>query len=138
MGRRIALLAGTVFGVGLTLSGMVSPARVLGFLDVAGAFDATLVLVLASALVVSFVGLRLTRGRGAPLCAERFSEPPARRVDARLVAGAALFGVGWGLGGFCPGPALAGLALGVPQVFLFVAALVAGVLLHDRTLGRNG
>jgi len=137
MSRLVALLSGTVFGVGLTLSGMVSPARVLGFLDVAGAFDATLALVLGSALVVSFVGLRLARRRTTPLCAERFSEPAARRVDARLVAGAAIFGVGWGLGGFCPGPALAGLALGVPQVFLFVAALVLGVLLHDRTLGRE-
>ena len=125
----VAAASGLLFGAGLTLSGMVDPLKVLGFLDVAGRWDPTLVLVLAGAVGVNVVGYRLVLRRRAPWLAERFVLPTATKVDRPLVAGAVLFGVGWGLVGYCPGPALAALPSGAPKVALFVAAMVAGSLL---------
>ena len=126
----VALLAGLLFGAGLALSGMIDPRRVLGFLDVAGAWDPTLAFVLAGAVGVSALGYRVARRMGHPLCAPRFDLPTRTGVDARLLVGAALFGVGWGLSGFCPGPALAALPLLLPKGALFVAAMLAGMALH--------
>ena len=126
-----ALLAGIAFGAGLALADMTNPAKVQNFLDFFGSWDPSLAFVMGSALVVSALGSRVAQRRRAPWLAATFSMPTRRDLDARLVAGAALFGVGWGLGGLCPGPALAGLLQGVPQVYLFVAAMAAGVLLHD-------
>ena len=126
----VALVTGVIFGVGLTLSGMVEPLKVVGFLDVAGAWDPTLGLVMGGALAVTGLAFPVILRRGRPLWAEAFSLPTRQDLDARLVAGSLLFGIGWGLGGFCPGPALASLALGASGSWVFVAAMAAGMLLH--------
>lgn len=126
--------AGVLFGAGLALAGMTDPRRVLGFLDVAGHFDPTLAWVLASALLVSAVGQRWVLRRAQPLCAARFQLPAARGVDGRLLLGAALFGMGWGWAGYCPGPAIAGLAVASREALWFVPAMLAGFWLHDRVV----
>jgi uncharacterized membrane protein YedE/YeeE len=123
-----ALVSGSIFGVGLALAGMTNPAKVLSFLDFTGGWDPTLALVMGSALAVNAIGYALTRRRARPLFAERFALPTRADLDARLISGAALFGVGWGLVGLCPGPALASLARGEPEVLGFVAAMAAGML----------
>ena len=109
---------------------MVNPARVQAFLDVAGAWDPTLGFVMAAALVPSSLAYWLRRRMDRPLLADRFAIPENRSLDGRLLVGAALFGVGWGLVGFCPGPALASIALGSWQPILFVLAMVAGMIVH--------
>ena len=130
--RRIfpGLLVGLLFGAGLALSGMIDPARVLGFLDVAGSWDPTLLLVLCAALPPSALAYALTRKMQRPLMAKAFCIPQNRTIEARLLAGAALFGIGWGMVGLCPGPAIAGLVLGYWQSWLFVGAMIAGMWLH--------
>ncbi|HXX47831.1 MAG TPA: YeeE/YedE family protein [Myxococcota bacterium] len=129
MTRELAALAcGLVFGAGLLVSGMTNPAKVLGFLDVAGTWDPTLAFVMGGALSVNAAAWALTRRRDRPLYGERFALPEERAIDRRLLAGAALFGIGWGLVGLCPGPALAGLLRGKLPVYLFVAAMLAGML----------
>ncbi len=132
--RRVlaALASGTLFGLGLTLSRMVDPAKVLGFLDVTGDWDPSLALVLLGATGTAAIGFRFVLGRRvAPLFAETFSLPTARNIDRRLVVGAAIFGVGWGLVGLCPGPALAGLSLAFRPVAMFVAAMLAGMTVFE-------
>lgn len=121
------LVVGVLFGAGLTLSGMTDPARVLGFLDVAGQWDSTLAFVLGAALVPSALAYLTVRRMPAPLLAQEFCIPQNRTVEPRLLAGAALFGIGWGLVGLCPGPAIAGLVLGKWQTWVFVFAMVAGM-----------
>jgi len=136
MARNLAaLVAGLVFGIGLAVSRMVDPGKVLAFLDVAGRWDPSLALVMAGALAVTLIGYRLALKRPAPLLADGFRLPTRRDVDARLVGGAALFGVGWGLVGFCPGPALASLAYGQLSSVLFVAAMLLGMALY-RAIAR--
>lgn len=131
-----ALASGLLFGLGLTLSRMVDPAKVLGFLDVAGDWDPSLAFVLLGATGAAAVGFRLVRGRRAtPRFAERFSLPATRGIDRRLVIGAAIFGVGWGLVGLCPGPALAGLSLAFRPVAIFVTAMLAGMAAFEL-MGR--
>lgn len=125
-----ALAAGIVFGLGLAVSRMIDPGKVLGFLDIAGRWDPSLALVMASALAVAVVGFRLTLQRPAPLVGGSFRLPTAQAIDWQLVVGAAVFGVGWGLVGFCPGPALASLAYGMAASFIFVAAMCVGAWLH--------
>ncbi len=132
-----ALVAGLLFGAGLALSGMIDPARVLGFLDVTGRWDPSLAFVLAGAVGVSTLGVLAMHRMRRPLLAAAFDLPTGRRIDVRLLAGAALFGVGWGLAGFCPGPALAALSLGLPKAVLFVAAMLAGMGIYRLTLGRS-
>jgi uncharacterized membrane protein YedE/YeeE len=127
-----ALLSGLVFGAGLALAGMTNPAKVLSFLDVTGAWDPTLALVMGSALGVNALGYALTRRRAKPLLAEAFALPTRADLDARLLGGAALFGVGWALVGLCPGPALASLARGDAHALGFVAAMCAGMLAARR------
>jgi len=136
MSRRVlaAGAAGGLFGAGLALAGMTDPRRVLGFLDVAGDFDPTLAWVLASALLVSTLGQFWLRRWQRPWWAERFQLPTARAVDGRLLLGAAVFGIGWGWVGYCPGPALAALAVGAREALWFVPAMAAGFWLHDRWL----
>lgn len=135
----VTLLAGVIFGSGLALSGMLDPARVLGFLDLAsGHWDASLLFVLGGALLVAMPAVQLQRRLARSLLDNQFHLPPISPVDRRLVPGAALFGLGWGLAGLCPGPALAALGLGIAKIYGFVAALVAGMVLHDRGLaGRE-
>lgn len=124
------VIAGLLFGAGLALSDMINPARVLAFLDVAGAWDPTLAFVMAGALVPSAIGYWVSRRMARPLMAEQFRIPRNRGVEPRLLAGAAIFGVGWGLVGFCPGPAIAALGFGLWQPWLFVGAMLAGMFVH--------
>ena len=130
----MALLSGTLFGLGLALSGMMDPARVLGFLDPAGSWDPTLAFVLGCAVAVSALSVMLSRRMMRPLLVDRFDLPTRTRIDRPLILGAGLFGIGWGLSGFCPGPALASLSLGLPKSLLFVVAMLLGMALHDRRL----
>jgi uncharacterized protein len=122
-----ALAAGALFGIGLTVSRMVDPAKVLGFLDIAGDWDPSLALVMAGALIVTAPAYAIARRLHAPLCADRFSPPAANRIDRRLAAGAVLFGIGWGLVGYCPGPALASIGFAGGRTLLFVAAMLVGM-----------
>ena len=132
VGLASALLAGIVFGIGLAVSRMIDPGKVLAFLDVAGRWDPSLALVMAGALGVASIGFRVTLGRAAPLLGRRFELPRAREIDWPLASGAAFFGVGWGLVGFCPGPAFASLAYGLKESVIFVAAMVAGAWVFRR------
>lgn len=122
-----ALAAGLVFGLGLIVSGMVNPAKVLNFLDIAGQWDPSLAFVMAGAAGTVFIGYRLVLKRSGPLFAERFNLPTATRVDARLIGGAAMFGIGWGLVGFCPGPALTALGTGAVPALVFLVAMLGGM-----------
>jgi hypothetical protein len=122
-----ALVAGILFGLGLTVSHMIDPAKVLGFLDIAGDWDPSLAFVMLGALIVAIPAYALSRRLRAPLCAADFAPPAATRVDQRLIAGALLFGVGWGLVGYCPGPALASIGFGSGRTLLFVAAMLVGM-----------
>lgn len=122
-------LAGLMFGVGIAISGMMNPAKVLNFFDVAGTWDATLLVVMVSALVVTAIGYRLVFRRARPVFAPRFQVPTSRTIDAKLIGGSAVFGIGWGMSGFCPGAALPALGTGNPAVLLFVGAMIAGILL---------
>jgi len=125
-------IAGLLFGLGLAISGMTDPARVLGFLDIAGAWDPTLMFVLGSAVITSFIGYRLVFKRSAPVFGERFQLPTRQDLDAKLLGGAALFGIGWGLSGYCPGPAIASISgISIPLVAMLVA-MVAGWFVARR------
>jgi uncharacterized membrane protein YedE/YeeE len=126
----VALFSGTLFGLGLAISGMVDPAKVIGFLDIAGDWDPTLAFVMGGALLVTIPAFRLILNRLRPVLTDDFELPTKKDVDTRLLGGAALFGVGWGLSGFCPGPAVTALASGLAPVFAFVAAMVAGMALY--------
>ena len=131
MARLLAsFVAGLVFGAGLLLAGMANPAKVLGFLDLAGAWDPSLALVMAGAVAVGSVAFALAKRRRVALLGAPMQLPTARRIDRPLVVGSALFGIGWGLAGFCPGPALVALGEGAAQAAVFVAAMVAGMALH--------
>lgn len=132
----VNLFSGALFGVGLVVSGMANPEKVLGFLDVTGDWDPTLAFVMGGALLVTFPAFRLILGRPRPVLADGFDLPKKAAVDARLVGGSALFGVGWGLSGFCPGPAVVALvpalASGIAPVLVFFAAMVAGMALYQK------
>ncbi|AWN35849.1 YeeE/YedE family protein [Methylobacterium radiodurans] len=132
-----ALAAGLLFGLGLALSGMLDPARVRGFLDVGGAWDPSLVFVLGGAVSVSALGYALSRRLARPALARTFDLPTSRRIDLPLVLGAALFGIGWGLSGFCPGPAVAALSTGAAPVLVFVAAMLVGMAAHELRARGN-
>jgi uncharacterized membrane protein YedE/YeeE len=125
----IALVCGICFGAGLLLSGMTRPEKVLGFLDVFGAWDPSLAFVMIGAIGVHAVASRWARTRPAPVLASKWSLPPVGRPDAKLIVGAAVFGVGWGLSGYCPGPAVVSLASGALPVVAFVGAMLAGTLI---------
>jgi hypothetical protein len=124
------LVAGVLFGIGLGVSQMVNPAKVLAFLDLAGNWDPSLAFVMGGALVVTAGGYRLALRRPRPLLAAAFSLPTARDVDGRLLGGAAAFGVGWGMSGFCPGPAVASLAYGLFPSVAFVVSMIGGMALE--------
>ncbi len=132
----IQFIVGLVFGTGLIVAGMADPAKVLAFLDLgaipAGGWDPSLLFVMAGGIGVTMIGYRLVFGRGRPLLADRFVLPSAQRPDLRLVTGAALFGIGWGLAGFCPGPALVSILTGGLPALVFVAAMLAGMALARR------
>ena len=125
------LLCGLIFGAGLLISGMVQPAKVLGFLDIFGAWDPSLAVVMAAALAVSVPGFRLASRNTQPWFAGQYFRPGQSGIDVPLVAGAALFGIGWGLVGLCPGPALESLATLSPGIIVFVGAMALGMILHE-------
>lgn len=127
-----ALASGAIFGIGLSLSGMLDPVRVRGFLDVAGDWDPSLAFVLGGAVAVAMAGMFVRRRLRNPTFGDAFHLPATVPIDARLILGSAIFGIGWGLAGLCPGPALAALSLGLPSVALFVVAMLAGMTIHDR------
>ncbi|WP_311066077.1 DUF6691 family protein [Halomonas sp. DWK9] len=125
-------LAGLLFGLGLAMSGMTDPARVLGFLDITGAWDPTLIFVLGAAVGTTFVGYRLVFARGTPLFSTKFQLPTKQELDAKLLGGAALFGVGWGLSGYCPGPAIASVGGLTLPLLALLAAMVLGWWIAQR------
>ena len=126
-----ASLAGVVFGLGLTISGMINPAKIIGFLDVAGAWDPSLLVVMASALAVASVGYRIVLARAKPAFEDKFQLPTNTAIDRPLILGSAVFGVGWGLSGLCPGPAISAASLGNSAVYLYLLAMAAGMVLKD-------
>ncbi len=126
-----AFAAGLVFGIGLLVSQMANPTKVLGFLDLAGSWDPSLAFVMAGAVCVAVIGFVLAGRRSTTLLGTPFFLPSARVIDTRLVGGALLFGIGWGLGGFCPAPALVAIGAGQAKAFVFVAAMLAGMLAFE-------
>jgi uncharacterized membrane protein YedE/YeeE len=126
-----SLVCGLIFGAGLLISGMVQPTKVLGFLDIFGIWDPSLAVVMVAALAVAIPGFMLVNGRSRPLLAARSLWPTKRDIDLPLIVGAALFGIGWGLVGLCPGPALESLATLSLPVIVFVIAMAGGMALHD-------
>ena len=126
-----ALLAGLLFGAGLIVSGMVNPVKVLGFLDLAGSWDPSLALVMLGAIAVGSLGFNRAKQWQTSLLGASMDLPASMAIDRRLIAGSLLFGIGWGLAGICPGPALVALAAGAPQALVFVLAMLAGMALHQ-------
>ena len=123
----VSLLTGVVFGIGLIVSGMADPAKVLGFLDLAGAWDPSLAFVMAGAIAVGVVAFAVARRRTVSLLGAEMKLPTARRIDLRLVTGSVVFGIGWGVAGFCPGPGLVALGMGEIKAAVFVAAMLVGM-----------
>ncbi|HWH83705.1 MAG TPA: YeeE/YedE family protein [Burkholderiaceae bacterium] len=132
-----ALLTGLLFGIGLIVAGMTDPAKILGFLDLAGPWDPSLALVMAAAIAVGLVAFRLAGRRALSLLGAPMRLPAPRRVDRRLLLGGALFGVGWGVAGFCPGPALVALGMGQPKAVVFVLAMLLGMALFEWLEARR-
>lgn len=134
----VLFLIGVIFGTGIVVSGMANPAKVINFFDVAGTWDPSLIFVMGGALVVTAVGYRLVFGRGRPIFEGKFSLPTARNLDARLIGGSAVFGIGWGISGFCPGGALPALGTGRMEVIAFVGAMLIGIFAakYLQTLSR--
>lgn len=127
----MALIVGLVFGIGLIVSGMTDPAKVIGFLDLAGNWDPSLAFVMGGAILVGLVAFRFAAKRERSLLGEAMRLPTATQIDRRLVLGSLAFGAGWGLAGYCPGPALASLATGDAKPWIFVLAMVAGMSLFE-------
>ncbi len=123
----LAGLTGLVFGTGIAISGMANPAKVLNFFDVAGTWDASLALVMGAALLVTAIGYRVVLRRSKPICEASFHVPANRKLDLPLIAGSAVFGIGWGISGFCPGGAIPALGLGEVSAWVFVGAMLAGI-----------
>ena len=131
----LAIVSGLLFGLGLIAGGMTDPAKVQGFLDLFGHWDPSLAFVMGGAILVGIAGFAMARRRELAWSGEAIELPQSRVVDARLLAGGALFGIGWGLGGLCPGPAMTALGAGFMPAAWFVVAMLAGMWLHDRFLG---
>ncbi|MGL4236163.1 DUF6691 family protein [Tabrizicola sp.] len=132
-----AFAIGLIFGLGIAISGMINPAKVLNFFDLAGSWDPSLAFVMGGALAVAIPGYRLVLGRPSPSFEDRFQLPDTRAIDRRLVLGSATFGVGWGIAGFCPGGAVPAIGTGQAEVFLFVAALIGGLLIARALQARS-
>ena len=126
----LALVSGTLFGSGLAISGMMDPSRVRGFLDIFGAWDPTLAFVMGGALLVMAFAWLIQRGLSKPVFASEFNLPATQTIDAKLIGGAVLFGIGWGLAGLCPGPAIGALIIAPLSAGIFVISMVAGMALH--------
>lgn len=137
MGNLIALASGLVFGLGLIASGMTQPAKVKGFLDLFGAWDPSLALVMAGAIAVGLYAFARAARQARAWSGEAMELPTSQVIDSRLIGGGVLFGVGWGVAGYCPGPAIVAASSGVASGAIFVAAMLAGMLVHDRWLQRR-
>ena len=124
----VSLFVGLLFGLGLVISGMANPAKVINFLDVFGTWDPSLIFVMGGAIIVTLPGYALLRKRTQPLFAEKFNFPTRSDLDGRLLAGAGIFGIGWGISGFCPGPAWVSLGMPTGDIALFVLAMLAGMI----------
>lgn len=131
-----SFLIGALFGFGLLLAGMLDPAKVQGFLDITGLWDPSLAFVMVGGIAVSFIGLRLAGNRTKPMLAEIFHHPMSQDIDKKLIGGSVLFGIGWGLGGLCPGPAIAVLGTHSPDSAIFVVAMLAGLYAGRRLMSR--
>lgn len=127
----VSLIVGLLFGLGLVLAGMTQPAKVIGFLDVFGAWDPSLAFVMIGAIAIHFMAYRVVKHRTSPFLADTFMIPEKKPIDWKLIVGSALFGIGWGLGGFCPGPAITSLASLNAEVFAFVVMMMIGMWLQD-------
>ena len=136
MGKLIVFISGLLFGTGVTISGMVNPMKVLNFFDIFGTWDATLFFVMGAGLLVTLIGYHIILKRKAPMFAPSFRLPTSEDIDAKLLSGAALFGAGWGLGGFCPGPAVASLIFARTESIIFVIAMAAGMILTRQIQKR--
>jgi uncharacterized membrane protein YedE/YeeE len=137
MGHVLALLSGLVFGLGLILAGMTDPMKVKGFLDVAGAWDPSLGLVMGGAILLGVVAFARAKRRTVSWSGTPMEIPATTAIDSRLVVGGLLFGTGWGVAGFCPGPAIVALGSGMGSAAIFVLAMLVGMLLHDQLLARR-
>lgn len=133
-----SLLSGLVFGLGLIVSGMANPAKVLGFLDLAGAWDPSLGLVMAGAILVGFFAFLVAKNRRRSFIGAEMKLPTASAIDRRLLTGSAMFGAGWGIAGFCPGPGLVALGMGEPKALVFVAAMLVGMAIFTWREKRQG
>lgn len=133
----VALIAGILFGFGLMLSGMANPSKVMNFLDLTGTWDPTLAFVMGGALLISVPAFHFVLRQPKSLTGGAFQLPTRKDIDLQLIAGAALFGIGWGLSGYCPGPALAALSFASLSSVMIVLAMVFGILMHDRVLNRS-
>lgn len=131
MNSVFSLLAGLLFGIGLIVSGMADPGKVISFLDITRAWDPSLAFVMGGAISVGFFAFRMAKKRNRPVCVEKMHLPTATQVDKRLIGGGVLFGIGWGLAGICPGPGLVLLGAGTLKGFVFVTAMVAGMLIFQ-------
>ncbi|MEO8805473.1 MAG: DUF6691 family protein [Burkholderiaceae bacterium] len=138
MGNVMALASGLIFGLGLIASGMTDPAKIKGFLDLFGAWDPSLALVMGGAVGVAMVAFARAKRRSVSWTGEHMEISASTVIDQRLVLGGLLFGVGWGIAGFCPGPAIVAAAAGVPAALAFVAAMLIGMTVHDRLLAKRG
>lgn len=136
MGKLAVLISGLLFGTGITISGMVNPMKVLNFMDISGQWDATLIIVMGAGLAVTLAGYRLVFRRMAPLFEPRFKLPVKKSIDLKLLVGATLFGLGWGISGFCPGPAVASMVFGRAESITFVVAMAAGMVATLQFLNR--
>lgn len=134
----ISFLCGVLFGLGLIVSGMANPAKVLGFLDLAGKWDPSLIFVMGGAIAVGFLAFSYAARRQTTLLGMEMKLPTSVKIDRRLVFGSILFGAGWGIAGFCPGPALVGLGMGLPKAIVFVLAMLAGMGIFELLERRRG
>ena len=137
MGHLFGFISGLIFGLGLILAGMADPLKVKGFLDLAGAWDPSLALVMGGAIALGVVAFALARRRELSWTGEHIEIPTNRTIDTRLILGGVLFGAGWGIGGFCPGPALVALGSGMGAAGIFVAAMLVGMVVHDKFMVKT-
>ena len=137
MGKLAVLISGLLFGAGVTISGMVNPMKVLNFMDISGQWDATLIIVMGAGLAVTLAGYRLVFRRMAPSFEPRFKLSVKKSIDLKLLVGATLFGLGWGISGFCPGPAVASVVFGRAESITFVVAMAAGMVATLQFLNRR-
>jgi uncharacterized protein len=133
----VSLILGVIFGLGIAISGMIDPSKVINFFDIAGTWDPSLAFVMGGGLAVSLIGYRLVLGRGKPLLADAFPLPALKSIDAPLVLGSGLFGIGWGLSGFCPGGSIPALGIGRIEPFLFVGGMIVGMAVARTLQARS-